>query len=50
MAQLGLWHGVIDASKLEREGGEKKSGPVVSGLAAFLIWRSAYWTKVGEDH
>lgn len=45
MAQLGMWSGVVDLTHTE-EGGQKKKGGVVSGLVAFLIWRSAYWTKV----
>lgn len=45
MAQLGMWSGVVDLTHVE-EGGQKKKGGVVSGLVAFLIWRSAYWTKV----
>ena len=32
MAQLGTWNAVADLN-----------GPKVTGLAAFLAWRSAYW-------
>jgi len=32
MAQLGTWNAVADLN-----------GPTVTGLAAFLAWRSAYW-------
>lgn len=45
MAQLGMWKGVVDAAKLEQEGAEKAPGKTLSGLSAFLLWRSAYWTK-----
>jgi hypothetical protein len=47
MAQLGMWQGVADAGKITKEGpGGKQQGVVLEGLAAFLLWRSAYWTKV----
>lgn len=45
MAQLGMWKGAVDTGKVTQEG-QKAQGPVLEGLLAFLVWRSAYWTKV----
>ena len=35
MAQLGTWDAVLDAPS---------GAPNMSGLMAFMAWRSAYWT------
>jgi hypothetical protein len=37
MASLGMWRGVVDASKLEQEG-QTVPGKTLSGISAFLLW------------
>jgi len=49
-AQLGMWSGILDATTtpMDVKGGKKKRGSggvTFAGVSAWLIWRSAYWTK-----
>jgi len=44
MASVGEWKGVFDSPSFGAEE-EGAHGPPVQGLLAFLLWRSAYWTK-----
>eukprot|EP00466_Bigelowiella_natans_P015654 jgi/Bigna1/34172/e_gw1.4.200.1 len=45
MAQLGLFKGVLDLSNVGPDKGEVHGGPTITGFAAWLTWRSAYWGK-----
>eukprot|EP00948_MAST-09A_sp_MAST-9A-sp1_P000026 g26.t1 len=48
MASLGLFDGVLDASKVgdlgTAQGGTKKIG-TLAGISAFLAWRTVYWGR-----
>uniref|UniRef100_A0A7S3YYD9 FAD/NAD(P)-binding domain-containing protein n=1 Tax=Lotharella globosa TaxID=91324 RepID=A0A7S3YYD9_9EUKA len=44
MAQIGGWKGVLDFTHVGS--GEKQlSGPTITGFAAWVTWRSAYWGR-----
>ena len=40
LTQLGTWHGVWQAPTI---GGKEGPKPKMKGLAAWVMWRSAYW-------
>lgn len=44
MASVGDWKGVYDSPSFEA-GDKAIQAPPVQGFLAFLLWRSAYWTK-----
>eukprot|EP01041_Mallomonas_annulata_P005445 gene5445-10937_t len=44
MASVGMWKGVYDSTNIGPAGSEV-SGPPINGFLAFILWRSAYWTK-----
>jgi NADH dehydrogenase/NADH:ubiquinone reductase (non-electrogenic) len=44
MASVGEWKGVFDSPSFDA-GDSHYQAPPVQGLLAFLLWRSAYWTK-----
>lgn len=43
MASVGEWKGVFDSPSFSAD--DTSHGTPVQGLLAFLLWRSAYWTK-----
>jgi NADH dehydrogenase FAD-containing subunit len=44
MASVGDWKGVFDSPSIDT-GSTQIDTPPVHGLLAFVLWRSAYWTK-----
>ncbi|GAB5354770.1 hypothetical protein AAMO2058_000147900 [Amorphochlora amoebiformis] len=44
MAQIGGWRAVLDFSHVGNKEKEM-SGPTITGFAAWLTWRSAYWGR-----
>lgn len=44
LASVGDWKGVFDSPSFEA-GDTEVQAPPVQGLLAFILWRSAYWTK-----
>ena len=44
LASVGEWKGVYDSPSFGFDG-EEDHGPPIRGILAFLLWRSAYWTK-----
>lgn len=44
MASVGEWKGVFDSPSFDA-GDTHIDAPKVQGFLAFLLWRSAYWTK-----
>ena len=44
MASVGDWKGVYDSSNIGSDS-VHLSGAPIKGFIAFLLWRSAYWTR-----
>jgi NADH dehydrogenase FAD-containing subunit len=43
IASVGKWKGVYDSTNIAAT--QPEDSAAVSGFLAFILWRSAYWTK-----
>ena len=45
LASIGQWQAIFDATSLDKKSTSMFKVPPLTGFVAFLVWRSAYWTK-----